>query len=200
MRMFLNHRIFILILALTVASCASMKTVNVWKDETMDRQLGKVMVIAVAQLDFMKEHFEDVLSERMQALGIEAVAANRAMPGYGANPDRQAVLERVRRLGIKSVIVARASGKEDMTKLSPNGVYVVPAEYLTGWYGFYSLPFGSPQYDAEFFTAVTNIYDVGSQKLVWSSLSRVKMEDSRQGALNPYIDLLLKQMQSSNLF
>lgn len=54
-------------------------------------------------------------------------------------------------------------------------------------------------YDAEFFTMVTNIYDVASEKLVWSYLSRTKVETSREGAINPFIETIMKQLEKSQL-
>jgi hypothetical protein len=192
------------ILALTavVTSCASTKTVNVWKDESSNRRMGKVLVIAVAQLDFMQKHFENVLSERLAAHGIEAVAANRVFPQSGAKLKKEDIVSRVRELGVANVLVSRVVGKEEAANLYQGGVYVVPTEFYGGWYGqsFGFVPVSGSSYDAEFFTLVTNIYEVSGEKLIWSSLSRVKVENSRQGAINPLIDLLVKQMEKSRLF
>jgi hypothetical protein len=46
---------------------------------------------------------------------------------------------------------------------------------------------------------VTNIYEVSSEKLIWSSLTRVKVEDSRQAAINPLINLLMKQLEENKI-
>lgn len=196
---------FITLMLITVSiSCASTKTLNVWKDEGSSQRLQKVLVISVAELDFMQKHFENVLTERLASRGIEAVPANKVFPRSGAKLDREAIAAKVRELGIGSVLVSQAVSKEETERLLPRGAYAVPASYYDGWYGFYSRSFGAApgsgsSYDAEYFTVVTNIYKADSEKLVWSSLSRVRVENSRQGAINPLIDLLVKQLEGSKL-
>jgi hypothetical protein len=40
---------------------------------------------------------------------------------------------------------------------------------------------------------------VSSEKLIWTYLSQVKVENSREGAINPFIDILMKQLEASKL-
>ena len=198
---------FLISLTLVAAaiSCASVKTVNLWKDEGYNQRLQKVLVISVSESDFMQKHFEDVFSERLASRGVEAVPANKVFSQPGEELDKAAIATKVRELGIKSVLVARAISKEETAQLLQEGGYVVPVSYYAGWYNFYSgasllVPPAGSAYDTEFFTIVANIYDVGSEKLVWSSISKVKVEASRQGAINPFIDALMKQLERSKLF
>ena len=186
------------LLTMMTTSCASIKTVNVWKDETSNERLQKVLVIAAAQVDFMQEHFENVLSERLASRGVEAVPGNKVFSQSGAKLEREAILAKVRELGIRNVLVARPISKEETSQLYPGGIYTVPLDYRDGWFRFYSYEPGSA-YDAEFFTIVTNVYEVKGEKLIWSYLSRVKVENSREGAINPFIDVLMKQLQESKL-
>jgi hypothetical protein len=190
--------IAIVLMAVT-ASCATMETVNVWKDDNA-RRLGNVLVLAVSEPDFMQRHFENVISEQLASRGIEAVPANKVFSQSGSKLEREAVLAKVKELGIKNVLVVRAVSREEASRLYQGGVYRIPAGHYGGWYGFYSRGYvpGSA-YDAEFFTVVTNIYEVSSEKLIWSSLTRVKVEDSRQAAINPLIDLLMKQLEESKI-
>jgi hypothetical protein len=173
---------------------------NVWKDQSSSHRLGKVLVLAVSELDFMQKHFENVLSVRLSSWGIEAVPAYKFFSQSATKLDRETVLEKVREMGIGNVLVARTVSKEDISVLYQGGVYRNPPGPYAGWYGFYSRSFvpGSA-YDAEFFTVLTNIYEASSEKLIWSSLTRVKVEDSRQGAINPFIDLLMKQLEESKI-
>jgi hypothetical protein len=107
-------------------------------------------------------------------------------------------------LGIDGVLVSRAINKEEYSRLTPGGVYFVPTDYYGGWYPFYTGSFApvavsGRAYDAEFFRIVTNLYDVRSEKLVWSYLAQVKVENSREGAINPFIDTLMKRLEDSKL-
>jgi hypothetical protein len=194
-------------LALTavMTSCASIKTESVWKDEARAQRLQKVLVIAVAELDFVQKHFENVLSERLSSRGVDAVPANKVISGSTAKLDRDAIVAKVRELGAGSVLVARVVSKEEAEQLLPGGVYAVPASYYSsGYYGFYSggsvfVPISGTAYDSETFRMVTNIYDASSEKLVWSSLISVKVEGAREAAINPFIDVLVKRMEGSKI-
>jgi hypothetical protein len=187
-----------LVVMLCTASCASTKTLHVWKDAGHSQKLGKVLVITIAELDFMRNHFENVLAQRLGDYGIDAI------PQLGAKPDREALVAKVREMGVENVLVGRVVSKDEYARLVPGGVYLVPVDYYSGWYPFYSESFamvGIPggAYDAEFFTLVTNIYDVKSEKLIWSYLARVKVETSREGAINPFIETIIKQLENSKL-
>lgn len=205
MKVFLRTGLLIGLMAmLFTTSCASTKTLNVWKDEEQRQKLGKTLVIAIAELDFMRNHFENVLALRLGDFGIDAVPSNKVIPELGANPDREAIVSKVRELGVKNVLVTRAVNKDEYSRLIHGGVYFVPADYYAGWNSFYADSFSivsvpGTAYDAEYFTMVTNIYDARSEKLVWSYLSRTKVETSREGAINPFIETIIKQLESSKL-
>ena len=205
MKSSLRYSFFIsLLLMVFTASCGTTKTLHVWKDEGYNQQLRKVLVIAVSEEDFIRKHFENVLAENLASRGVEALAGNKVLLQSGAKLDREAIAAKVRELGIGSVLVARRINKEEVSKLYPGGVFVVPADYYHGWYGFYSdsIAFVSVPgraYAAEYFTLVTNIYDVSSEKLIWTYLAQVKVEGSREGAINPFIATIMKQLEASKL-
>jgi hypothetical protein len=205
MNVFLRNGFLIsLAVMLFTASCASTKALHVWKDEGYKQKLGKTMIIVIAELDYMRNHFEDVLALRLGDRGIDAIPSNKVIPQLGAKLDREAIVAKVRELGVENVVVARAISKDEYSQLVPGGVYFVPVGYYSGWYSFYADSFSivavsGAAYDAEFFTIVTNIYDVQSEKLIWSYLSRVKVETSREGAINPFIETIMKQLESSKL-
>jgi len=205
MKSSLKYSFFVtLTLVAAATSCASVKTENLWKDEGYNQRLQKVLVISAAELDFMQKHFEDVLSDRLASRGVEAVPANKVFSQPGEELDRAAIAAKVRELGIKSVLVARAISKDETAQILREGGYIVPVSYYAGWYNFYSgasllAPAAGSAYDTEFVTIVSNIYEVSGEKLIWSSVSRVKVETSRQGAINPFIDALMKQLEKSKL-
>ncbi len=193
-----------LVLVTLTTSCRSIKTQSVWKDDSYHGRLQKVLVIAVAELDFMRNHFENVLSQNLAARGVEAIPGNKVFPQTKEKLDRKAVVAKVKELGIESVLVIRSVSKKEVSEFRPGGVYIVPTAFYDDWYGFYSESFivaSDPgrQYDADYFNLVTNVYDTGSDKLVWSNLSEVKVEGSREGAINPFIDWLMKQLDDSKL-
>jgi len=193
-----------LALTLFTTSCGSIKTLHVWKDDGYQERLRKVLVIAIAEQEFMQKHFENVLCERLASRDIEATPGNKVFSQTKGKFDRENILAKVKELGISSVLIARSINKQEVSQLAHGDIYVVPSAFQQDWYGFYSDSFAvvtisGRQYDAEYLTLVTNAYDVSSEKLIWSFLSEVKIENSREGAINPYIDRLIKQLEDSKL-
>jgi len=205
MRHPLTYRYFIGFVFLAVAaSCAPTKTLHVWKDDQYNQRLKKVLIIAVTEQEYMRDHFENVLAENLESRGIAAVASNKVLPQPAAKVDREVIAAKVRELGIGNVLVSRSVSKKEVSQLTPGGLYFVPTNYYSGYYGFYSDSFlavsvPGAAYDAEFFNIVTNVYDAHSEKLIWSYLSQVRVEGSKQGAINPFITTLLKQLDDGKL-
>lgn len=194
-----------LMIMLFTASCATTKTLHVWKDEGQSQKLGKTMIFALADMERMRDHMENMLAWRLRDKGIDASASNKVIPQLGAKPDREAIAAKVRELGVQNVVVIRPVSKSEYSDLVPGGLYIVPVSYYSGWNSFYAdsyafVAYPGSAYDVEFFTLVTNIYDVRSEKLVWSYLSKTKVETSREGAINPFIETIINQLESSKLF
>jgi hypothetical protein len=189
---------------LLAASCATTRSLHVWKDEAQTQKLGKTMIFAVADLDTMRTHTENMLAWRLRDKGIDATASNKLMPKLGSKPDRAAITAKVRELGYANVVVIRPVSKVEYSQLVPSGVYLVSTTYSEGYGTFYAESFTLAEYpgsayDVEFFTMSTNIYDVSSEKLIWSYLSKTKVEGSREKEVNPFIETIIKKLGDSNL-
>jgi len=200
------QRIFLILgmVMLLTVSCAPKSTLHVWKDENYSQKLGKTLIIFVSSIDYVRNNFEDVFAGRLSDSGVEAFPGNRVMRQLGTRPEREEAVARVRQLGIDRVIVARRVSKDEYSSLIPGGVYVVPIGYNTGWNSFYTDSFAiaiDPRivYDVEYFAVVTNIYDVRSEILVGSYISRVAAETPRDEALNLFVEMVLKELKTSKL-
>lgn len=68
-----------MILLLT-AACASMRTLHVWKDPAYSQKLGKTLILFVAENEYIRNHFENVLAARLGDSGIDASPSNKVIP------------------------------------------------------------------------------------------------------------------------
>lgn len=192
---------FGLLLITLTAACAPVKTIEVWKAETYTGPLHKVLVIAVAKQDHIRNQFENVLANKLGKLGVEVTPGHKVLPDSKTQPEREVVLAIVRELGIDSVLVVRSISKREITNHQYGGVIVGGTAVYSdgGWYG-YSYGVGyDRQYDTDFFTVSTKLYDVKSESPVWSYISQVKVTGSRQGAVNIFIPTVVEQLEKSKL-
>ena len=190
-----------LLLLLLTSACAPVKTLEVWKAEDYNLQLDKVLVIVLAQNEKIRNQSENVLSDQLAKRGVDAVPSHKVLPPMSENPDRAVVLAIVKELNIQSVMVARSISKAEITNHQyGGGVLDGVSVYIDGgWYGYsYGYRYDR-KYDTDLFTVSTKLYDVSSKKPEWSYLSQVKVEGSREGAVNLFVPFLVKQLEESQL-
>jgi hypothetical protein len=190
-----------LMLLMLTSACAPVKTLEVWKAEDYNLKLDKVLVIFLAQNENIRKQAENVLSDQLAKRGVDAVPSHKVLPPMSENPDRAVVLAIVKELGIKSVMVTRSISKAEITNHQYGGVVLGGVAVYSdgGWYG-YSYGYGyDRRYDTDYFTISMKLYDVDSKKPEWSYLSQVKVEGSREGAVNQFVPVVVKQLEDSQL-
>jgi hypothetical protein len=191
-----------LVLLMATVACAPVKTLDVWKDKTYNQRLQKTMVIAVTQEEYLRKQFENVLSDQLRDKGIEAIPSYKVLPQKTAELDREAVLEKVRALGIKNVLLARSIAKKEITNHQFGGPFFAPtAVYQDGWYSWYSgfVVYPEREFDTDYFTVSINLFALGNNQPVWSYLSQVKVSGSRQEAVNKFVPILVAQLEADAL-
>jgi hypothetical protein len=194
-----GYYLSLLLVTLTTA-CAPVKTLDVWQDEAYSQPLQKTLVVVVAHQDNIRKQFENVLADQLAKRGVDAIPSNKVLSQPIAELDRETVLAKVRELGISNVLVSRSIDKKEITNHQYGGVfYGGVAIYDEGWHTFAYGSFYDKQYDTEYFTIATKLFAVGNKRPVWADLSQVKVEGSRQGAVNEFVPVLVKQLENSQL-
>ncbi|MDH4027167.1 MAG: hypothetical protein OEU57_17330, partial [Desulfuromonadales bacterium] len=149
----------------------------------------------------VREQFENVLANQLSDRGVEVIRSYKVLPDLKAKPDRETVVAKVRELGVDSVFVARSISKKEITNHQYGGVVLGGSAVYTGgsWYGYsYGYTYDK-QYDTDYFIISTKLYDVGTEKPVWSYIAQVKVDGSRQGAVNVFVPAIVEQLEGSEL-
>lgn len=190
-----------ILLVVLTAACAPIKTIEVWKEESYTQPLQKVLLIALAQQDYIRNQSENLLSDQLAKRGIEAIPSHKVLPHPKQKPTRESVLAKVRELGVGSVLVARSITKKEITNHQYDAIYLGGAAVYGqgGWYGYgYGFSYDR-EYDTDFFTVSTKLYEVSSEKPVWSYISQVRVDGARQGAVGLLVPEIVKQLEASQL-
>jgi len=202
MKSSLRFSYFLCLLLVTLtAACAPIKTLSVWKEETYTQPLQKVLIIAVAEKEYIRKQFENVLADQLSKRATEAIPSNKVMSQIGLKPDREAILAKVKELGVESVIVARSISKNEVinhhySKDMAIGGVAVNSE---GWYGYGFGYKSQREYDSDFLTVSTRLYDVSSEKPVWSYIAQVRVEGSGEGAVTQLVPRIVEQLEDNQL-
>ncbi len=201
MKSYQRYSCFLSLLLVTLTTaCAPVKTLDVWQDEAYTGPLQKVLVIVVSHNDNIRNQFENIFSEQLSKRGIIAFSSNKVLSQPIAELDRETVLAKIRELGATNVLVARSIDRKEIVNHQYGGVYYGGVTvYDGGWHTYAHGSFYSKEYDTEYFVVATKLFEVGNKKPVWTDLSEIKVVGSRQGAVNEFIPVLIKQLENSQL-
>jgi hypothetical protein len=196
-----RFRLFLCLLMVTVAAaCSPIKKLEVWKEETYSTHPQKMLLIAIAKRDRTRRQAENVLANQLVKRGLEAIPSYKVLP-QEEKLDRQAVEAKVRELGFDSVLVARSISQKEITNHQYGGVILGGTAVYSngGWYGYgYGYSYNR-EYDSDYFIISTKLYDVDSEMPAWSYLAQIKVDGSRERAINQLIPTIVEQLEASEI-
>jgi len=195
-----------LLLLILVTSCTPIKNLHEWKDPAYTKTLHNTLIIARVEQEYMRNQFENFLTHQFNSLGIAAIPSYKVMPHSATEITRDEVVEKVHQLGVDSVLVIRSIMQESIINYQPGGAYyaatATSGAFGDGWYTVYvgAIVFPMREYDIDYFTLSTQLFDVESKKPIWSDLSRIKVSSSsRQAAINKFVPFLVRKLNESQL-
>jgi hypothetical protein len=134
---------------------------------------------------------EDVVAAQLVASGVEAVPAWQFLPNEGP-ADEGALTAAVTASRADGMLMVRLLGVDTQTTFWPP---MGPGPRF-GWYGFYSGWYAYPQV-TQTQTAVveTTLFDVRSQRIVWSAVSETLNPSSAQKDAPGFADVILTALR-----
>ena len=199
-----NTKVFYcaLILSLIIlAGCSKKPAVNdIWLDETYyERQYESVLVIGLAEKITFRNLFEGNLVSQLRKIGIEAFPSYEILP-YTNMLTREAVLTAVQKYAIDSVLITSLVGRDIKTIYysEGNADYSNPYSYSRFVNDNINRSGQTGSYDVDVLFLKTNLYDVTSEKLVWSMVSETEFK-YKTNSLNAAIKLVIDKLREDGL-
>jgi len=161
----------LLLFLITLAGCSKKPTVaDRWMDEAYDgRQYGKILVIGAAEKITFRNLFEGEFVNQFKSQGIDAIPSYEILP-YNNMLTRETVLSAVEKSDIDSVLITslveRSQKKIYYSKNTGN-----PYAYYNTLYPGIQRPDKTASFEVEILLLKSNLYDVRSEKLIWSMTS-----------------------------
>ena len=163
---------------LAVVACGPQMSIkSTWKDPSIAAtQYKKVLVVGLSGKETLRRTFENEFSNELSYHGVTAAPASSTVPA-GAEKDQEAMKQMLTANGYDAVIVTRLVDRTKETTYVPGTSYT-PAPYYGGFYSYYYTAYPmvyDPGYlvESTIVQIETNVYDVKSEKLVWSGISEV---------------------------
>ena len=182
----------------TMISCATTTMTSAWKDPAYQGRINKVFVLGIAAKDTNRRVFEDSFVSRLKSRGTDAIASYSVFQSV-ANIDKDSIAAKARELGADTVLVTRPVGRKTEQTYVPGQVYAVPGPYhrLGSYYGTAVTP--GYVVEDQYVTVETNLYDLRTENLIWSSQSDTIIMDSDQELIKSFIQVMVNKMADDGL-
>jgi len=182
------------------ASCTTTtRMTDTWKDKTYQGKAQKILVIMVAKSPDMRELFEDRFVGELNSRGNNTFQSYTIVPMEQLR-DKEVVKSKIKSSGADTVLISRLVDTKTIESYNPGLIYVVPASYYD-WWGYYAVVFADYGYTGNVAVAYieTNLYDVKSEKLIWSAHSKTERTEGEQQLITAFIKLMIKKLSSAEL-
>jgi hypothetical protein len=196
-------KLFVLLLigaTFLFASCTTTTVMtDVWKDKTYQGKPQKIAVIMLAKSPERRNLFEDRFSGELDARGNNAFQSYTIIP-MEQLPDKELVKSKIRSSGADTVLISRLVDTKTIESYNPGMIYVVPDSY-NDWWGYYALVFADHGYTGNVAVAYveTNVYDVKTEKLIWSGHTKTERTEGEQELITAFIKVMIKKLASDNI-
>jgi hypothetical protein len=184
-----------------IVSCASSsKLTNTFVDTGFQGQpVSDVLVIAVTDRDALRRSFEGKFVAQLKAAGIEAVSSANAIPIPPSRElEKEMILKAVEDHKNDAVMITRLIGVEEKE------VYTRPSRPSWGYYGDYR-HFHAYAHEPghsrtnTLIRLATNLYDVKTERLMWSGESETLNPNSNKELIDQVIRLVVSDLQKKGL-
>lgn len=195
----LIYGIFI-ICAFLFASCATTTTTitDAWKDKTYQGKAQKIVVIMVAKSQYLREIFEGRFVAELKARGKDAIQSYKIVT-LEQLPDKELVKSKIKGTGADTVFISRLVDSKTMEAYVTGGIHAVPSFYY-GWGTYYDITLDYGYTDNIQVSYIeTNLYDIKTEKLIWSAHSKTERKEGEQQLINTFIDKVLKKLSSDKI-
>jgi hypothetical protein len=180
-------------------SCTTTTVMNVWKDKDYQGKPDNIIVIMVTKSPVTRELVEGMFVAGLDARGNNAVASYRIIP-IDQLTDRDIVESKIRGTGADAVLVSRLVDQKTMKTYDPGVIYAIP-DFYYDWWGYYDYVMVTPGYtdETQVLIAETNMYDIKTEKLIWSARSETEVTEGDQQLIKTFVEVMIHRLASNRL-
>ena len=186
--------------AFLMISCAGTEITQKQLDDAYKgKPVSDILVIAITGNEHNRRSFEKKFVARLKSVGVDAISSEEAIPmPADLELKKETILTAVNQYENDAVIITHLIGKEE------KDVYTRGGSPHGGYFGFYSSRYSyarDPGYSSTSTTVrlETNLYDVKTEKLIWSGKSNTLSRDAKDQIINDVIKAVIKDLQNNKL-
>jgi hypothetical protein len=180
-------------------SCATTRITDTWKDKAYQGHAQNIVVMMIAREQHLRELFEGRFVAELRARGNKATQSHKIVP-FEELTDKELVKSKIKSTAADTILISRLVGSKTIDTYEPGHIHGVPIghSYWGTYYEIVSVDYGYTG-DVEVKYIETNLYDVKTEKLIWSARSKTERSYGETQLINTFIDIILKKMSSAKI-
>jgi hypothetical protein len=188
-------------LVIALAGCANTTITDSWKDPSAEpRPAGKIVVVGLIDDNITRHVFEDMFARALRDRGNDATAAY-TFTNAGPNTNPDSLVATLRTAGYQAALTARSLGEEMIETQTLGSAYYLPQAYYQ-WGSYYSMSYGAVMstsyYErSEKVIIEANLFDLGSERLLWATRSKTKKTGKLKEGVNDYTRTIIPALAKS---
>ena len=181
-------------------SCATTTLNNVWKDKNYQGKPHNIIIIMVTKSSVTRELVEGMFVAGLDARGNNAVASYRIIP-LDQLPQRDIVESKIQGMGADAVLVSRLVDRKKMETYTPRVISGFIPDFYYDWWGYYDYVIVTPGYtdETQVIIAETNMYDIETEKLIWSARSETEVTEGDQQLIKTFVKVIIHKLASEGI-
>lgn len=192
--------VYVVLSGVFIIACAGTKLTHTWVDETYHgKPVSDILVIAITHEANNRQSFEDKFVAQLKVSGVEAVSSSDVIPiPADLELKKEEILKVVNKFNNDAVIITHLVGVEEKDSYTP------PERDQGDYFGYYGWVFSHTHQPGYSHTntlvrLATNLYDVKTEKLIWSGQSETLDPKSINKIFDDVIEVLIKDLQKNKL-
>lgn len=179
----------------SLMSCATTTLKNVWKDKDYQGKPHNIIIIMVTKSPVTRELVEGMFVAGLDARGNNAVASYKIIP-LDQLSDRDIVESKIQSTGADAVLVSRLVDQKTIETYTPRVIYGFVPDFYNDWWGYYDYVMVAPGYtdETQVIFAETNLYDIETEKLIWSARSETEMTEGDQQLIKTFVKVMIDRL------
>lgn len=189
------------IFLLIITSCETTKLKNTWRDNNYSGKMKRVLVIGVIERTRLKQLFENEMVQQLKVRGIEAIAGYSVLP-TDKEADKDIIVSKLKELDADGVFIASLVDRETMKTYVPGDANYARPAYHSGIHSYYSSSYRaaySQGFKHQVRVVETNLYDAGSEQLVWSAMTQTIVKGNTDVLIRSFVQVMIKDLYKKNL-
>ncbi len=199
-----NGIIVCIVVLFFVVSCFSTTRITrVWSDKELVKKYESILVIGVLHRDDARKLTEDSFVSQVGRAGTKALTSYDTIVDLSGK-DRRQFVYKIKSTGAEAVLAIRLIELKNRQEYEPLTAYKVPYAYYSKLQSYLR----ETKLDKEksgqnviygIVVAEASLYDVTTEKLVWTAVSDLYLQDSATNILKSFAKTIAKEMKAGGL-